>query len=144
MNKIMLALSIAFALLTTPTKLFSQATPSENKKEVTDSTTSKSPKGTGYVKGITTARAISLLEALLGLIGIVIGWRAKTRSTKAGGRTALVLGLLAITLSIAHLIFTSGSVFGSGSGKAGAILALILGLVGCVLGGSALRSGFAE
>ncbi|HEY5826113.1 MAG TPA: DUF6223 family protein [Cyclobacteriaceae bacterium] len=143
MNKIILALAIAFALLATPTKLFSKAVPSENKIEITDSTTTPG-KATGYVKDITTARAISLVEGLLGLISIVMGWRAKTRSAKTGGRIALVLGLLAVTLSIAHLTFTAGAVFGSGSGKAGAILALLFGLSGSVFGAMVLRSRFSK
>jgi uncharacterized protein DUF6223 len=132
-------LFIVFMLGITP-KLFSQSAQSENKMKITDSTTTTPDKASGYVKGITTARAISLVEGLLGLMSIVIGWRAKARLAKTGARTALALGLLAIILSIVHLTITAGAVFGSGSGKAGSILALVLGLVGCTLSGLALRS----
>lgn len=121
-------------------KLFSQSAQSEGKMEITDSTTTTPDKASDYVKGITTARAISLVEGLLGLMSIVIGWRAKARSAKSDARTALALGLLAIILSIIHLTTTAGAVFGSGSGKAGSILALVLGLFGCVLGWLTLRS----
>ena len=51
----------------------------------------------------------------------------------------LRLGLVAIVLSILHLANTVGG-FGSGGGKAGAIVALVLGLIGATLIGMAMRS----
>jgi hypothetical protein len=50
---------------------------------------------------------------------------------------ALALGLLGIILSVIHLsTFTGG--FGTGSGRAGAIVALVLSLIGTSLGGLTL------
>lgn len=73
--------------------LLATETQSENKVEVKDSTATALNKDSGYVKGITTARAISLAEGLLGLMSIVIGWRAT-----AGSILALLFGLVGIIL----------------------------------------------
>lgn len=94
---------------------------------------------TGYVKGITTARLIGIVELLLGLASVIFAIRSKKRLTIRNAKIALVLGLLAIIFSTVHFITAAGAVFGSGSGKAGAILAFILGIVGVVLGRTALR-----
>ena len=50
---------------------------------------------------------------------------------------ALVLGLIGMVLSVVHLGSSTGG-FGTGSGRAGAIVALVLGLIGMNLGGLAL------
>lgn len=92
------------------------------------------------VRGITTARARSLVGVGLGAISIGIGWVAKKRTNNMKNPRALpivglILAISAIALSIAHLFSTSGG-FGTGGGKAGAIVALLLGLIGatfCVL-----------
>lgn len=94
---------------------------------------------TGYVKGITTARLIGIVELLLGLASVIFAIRSKKRLTIKNAKIALVLGLLAIIFSTVHFITAAGAVFGSGSGKAGAILAFILGVAGLVLSRSALR-----
>ena len=52
---------------------------------------------------------------------------------------ALSLGLTSIVLSIVHLSTSAGAVFGSGSGKAGALVALVLASFGIILSGVALR-----
>jgi hypothetical protein len=52
----------------------------------------------------------------------------------------LALGFVVIALSIVHLVTTAGAVFGSGSGKAGAIVALFLGLISMILSMITLRS----
>ena len=125
-------------------KIFSQSDQKENKTD-TASVTTMPDKTSSYVSGITTGRARSLVGVALGLISVVIGWRVKARSaagtinTKAATTTALVLGLIAIVLSILHLIASAGAVFGSGSGKAGAIVGLALGLIGVTLTRLALR-----
>jgi hypothetical protein len=138
-------LIIGFSLLATE-KAFSQANPKENKMDTTSSVTAK-PDGTSpYVTGITTGRAKSLVGTAMGLISLVIGWRAKLRSKGGTGRertaaiVALVLGLIGIVLSVVHLSTSYGAALGSGSGKAGAFVALLLGLIGMILGGLALRS----
>jgi hypothetical protein len=97
-----------------------------------------------YVTGITTGRARALVGVGLGLISLVIGWRAKARSAgnsnrRTGAIVALVLGLISIILSIVHLSTSVGAVFGSGSGKAGAIVGLVLGFIGMAFGRLALR-----
>jgi hypothetical protein len=48
-----------------------------------------------------------------------------------------VLGLIGMVLSLAHLSASTGG-FGTGGGRAGAIVALVLGLIGISLGGLAL------
>ena len=97
-----------------------------------------------YVKGITTGRAITLVTGVLGLIGLIIALRAKRRlaknSTNRNGLVvAFVLSLVTIILSVIQLIISADAVFGSGSGKAGAIVALLLGLIGIGISGLALR-----
>jgi hypothetical protein len=79
-----------------------------------------------------------------------MGWwaLARSKSTNSSGvrnnmRTpaiiALCLGGVAIILSLIHLSTSAGAVFGSGSGKAGAIVTLVLALIGITLSGLALR-----
>ncbi|MGF6930028.1 hypothetical protein QFZ48_005528 [Chitinophaga sp. W2I13] len=125
---------IGLFILTTE-KVFSQTTP--------DGT---SP----AVSGITTGRAQALVGAIIALISLIMGWRAKARSRSThltGNRQnkptaaiiALSLGAIAIILSVVHLSTSAGAVFGSGSGKAGAIVALVLALTGATLSGLALR-----
>jgi|SRR4030095_11833757 len=122
-------LTVWFAFLATE-KAFSQATP--------DGTSS-------YGTGLTAGRAKSLVGVFVGLVSLIIGWRAKARLTRGAplGQswviTALVSGLLAIVLAVVHLATTAGG-FGTGGGKAGSILALLLGLIGTILSGLALRS----
>jgi hypothetical protein len=109
-----------------------------------DSTPRKNEGTAPYVSGITPARAKSLVGAVVGLLSVIIGWRVKSRSAVRSGSgkswiiTALILGIVAIALSVFHLATTSGG-FGTGGGKAGAIVALVLGLVGTSLGGFAMR-----
>ena len=96
------------------------------------------------VNGITSGRAAALLPAFLGLLSIIIGSVVLARSRgrigygRPGAITAVVLALIVIVLSVAHLISTRDSSFGTGSGRLGAIVALVLGLIGVVLGVQAL------
>ncbi|MFC0776409.1 DUF6223 family protein [Terrimonas alba] len=94
----------------------------------------------GYVRGITPARAIGLVELALGLSSLIIATRAKKSSTKKNAKIALALGLGAVVFSAFHFFMTAGAVFGSGSGKAGAIIAFILGFIGIILAFLTLRS----
>lgn len=100
------------------------------------------------VTGITAGRARSLIGGVVALVSLIVGWRAnKVRSgmtDRAGNKrtqaiVALSLAGVAITLSIMHLSTSAGAVFGSGSGKAGAIVALVLALIGGSLGGLSFR-----
>ena len=91
------------------------------------------------VSGLTPGRAATILPAIMGLISVVIGWRALVRSSGRVGASrlmvilVLVLGLIDMVFSGLHLArATSG--FGTGSGKLGAIVAFVLGVIGVVLG----------
>jgi hypothetical protein len=76
--------------------------------------------------------------AVLGLVGVVIGWLALTRPA---GRTravaALVAGLLGAALG-GLVIATSDGGVGTGNGLGGAIVAVAVGLIAVVLGGLAM------
>jgi glucan phosphoethanolaminetransferase (alkaline phosphatase superfamily) len=129
-------LTLAFSFL--PGKVFSQ----EGHEHEMGSATTETDGTSSYVTGITTGRARSLVGVALGLTSLIIGWRAKARSVVSpSGRkwniTALVLGLVAVVLSVMHLATFMGG-FGTGGGKAGAIVALVLGLIGMALSGRAL------
>jgi len=100
------------------------------------------------VTGITSGRAKSLAGGLIALISLIMGWRAKAGSNitalSRNKRTQAIIALsfagIAIILSIIHLSTSAGAVFGSGSGKAGAIATLVLAFIGAGLGGLALHS----
>lgn len=89
------------------------------------------------VTGITSGRAKSLVGGVFGLASFIIGWKAKARKRR-WVITALTLGVIAILLGVIHLVNVTGG-FGTGGGKAGAIVAVALGLVGCLLNLNALR-----
>ena len=116
-----------------PGKGFSQTSQEGIKTEATND------EGSTYVKGITSGRARALVGGVIGLAGLIVGWRARVRSSPTGAKLAIALGLIAIVLSIVHLSTVAGAVFGSGSGKAGAIVALLLAIIGTLLGGLTLR-----
>ncbi len=95
------------------------------------------------VSGLTPGRAAAILPAALGLISVIIGWLALARSAghirkkRIRAIVALVLALIDIILSILHLARATGDI-GTGSGKLGAIVALVFGLAGMATGGLAL------
>jgi uncharacterized membrane protein len=96
-----------------------------------------------FLQIITTGRLWSIVAGVVGLIGVVIGRLALIRSThnigsaRRMGIVALGLGSIGVVLSVFHLASTTGG-FGTGKGRAGAIVALIIGLIGTVLGWLAL------
>jgi len=96
-----------------------------------------------FLQIITLWRLASIVTGVVGLISVVIGRQALTRSTgPIGSRrpkaiAALVVGLICVALSVLHLILSTGG-FGTGSGKLGAIVAMLVGLIGTSLGGLAL------
>jgi ATP/ADP translocase len=108
----------------------------------TDNAYSQPDDSNAYVNGITSERAKSLVGVAIGLASVIVAWRVKTRSA-VGTRNwviiALVMGLVALILSVIHLGNVNGG-FGTGGGKAGAIVALVLGLIGTSLSGMALRT----
>lgn len=138
MEKYLFVIFIIGMTLLTNGKLFSQSAPTENDTEIVDTKKSKLFNEGGYVRGITPARVIGLVEVLLGLMSILFATRAKKRASITGAKTALTLGLLAVIFSIVHFITTAGAVFGSGSGKAGAIVAFVLSMIGMTLSRSVL------
>lgn len=100
------------------------------------------------VTGFTPGRIAALLPVVLGLISVIVGALALARSARriisARSMTfaALVLGLIGIVLSVRHLLTATGAI-GSGSGRLGAIVALVLGSTGAILAMIALnRSGY--
>ena len=99
----------------------------------------------GPVIGVTDGRARALVAVFISLLSAILGClalsRSLTRARKPNRRriaiVSLVLAFAAIVLSAIHLATASGP-FGSGSGRAGAIVALLLGITGAGLGRMAL------
>lgn len=99
-----------------------------------------------YVKGITAMRARSLVGVALSLSCLIIGLKARKRSSagmvikgRKSAMVSIILGAIAFVISVLHLMITSGAVFGSGSGKAGAIVAISLSLLGISFSTMGLR-----
>ncbi|HMF71933.1 MAG TPA: DUF6223 family protein [Flavitalea sp.] len=92
-----------------------------------------------FLQIITTGRLWSIVAAVVGLIGVIVGWMAlahsarRISSRRLMGIVALALGLIGVVLSGLHLARTTGG-FGTGKGRAGAIVALVVALIGMVLG----------
>lgn len=88
---------------------------------------------------LTSGRLVSIAILIVGIIGLVIGYRSKKRSAnplqannaKKGAITGLILGLLCIVLSAIRLANTGD--FGTGGGKAGSMVALLVGSIAVVL-----------
>lgn len=97
--------------------------------------------------GVTTlsvGRVGSLVAALVGLTGVVIGGRALRAAGRAGsgsGRTgaagAVAAGLIGMALGGLVVATAAGGV-GTGNGLGGAVVALVIGLISTALGGLAL------
>ncbi|WP_152402581.1 DUF6223 family protein [Paenibacillus cellulositrophicus] len=93
----------------------------------------------------TPGRIWASLDAMLGLIGAILGGLSLARSAgrfgKGSGRRGAivsgVVGLIVIVYALLHLTIFTGD-FGTGSGRAGAIIAIVMGLVGIVLAGLTL------
>jgi hypothetical protein len=98
------------------------------------------PTAAGYVLGV--GRTVPSVAAVLGLISVVFGVLALVRSRRRIGRTgtpaALTLGLALISAVVGglHAANAAGGL-GTGNGLAGAVIAVVLGLIGLVLGGLA-------
>ena len=109
----------------------------------TDNALSKTQQVQEVPRGITKDRAAALVGVAIGLTGLIVSLRARKRSlhTPSGGRsmtiTSLALGLVAALYSVVHLLNTPGG-FGTGGGKAGAVIGLILGCVGALISGLTL------
>jgi uncharacterized membrane protein YeaQ/YmgE (transglycosylase-associated protein family) len=94
----------------------------------------------GYELGV--GRTVPTTAALLGLVSAIVGGLALTRSRRTdAGRTrtitALVLGPISVIVGGVHGLNAAGGL-ATGNGLAGAIIAVILGVIGTALGGLAL------
>jgi len=85
----------------------------------------------GYVLG--TGRTVPSVLAVLGLVSVVVGARALFRSGRGAEAVALSLGSISAILGGLHAANAAGGL-GTGNGLAGAVLAVVLGLIGLVLG----------
>jgi hypothetical protein len=96
---------------------------------------------TTTVHGLTPRRLWATTVAGLALLGVVIGGQGLRRSAgRIGSReaiVALVAGLIAVANGGLNLATASGGP-GTGNGVVGAAAALVLGIIGTVLGGLAL------
>ncbi|WP_433434962.1 DUF6223 family protein [Nonomuraea sp. CA-141351] len=94
---------------------------------------------------LTTGRLWSVVAALLGLAGVVIGGLALARSAgrigtgtgRRGANVALVMGLAGAVIGGLVVAAADGGP-GTGYGIVGGYVALVVGLVGIILGGLAL------
>lgn len=97
----------------------------------------------GLLLIITAGRLTSIAIGMLGLISLVIGRQALARSTasmrprRPKAIATLVIGLTVVVLSLLQLSLSSGDI-GTGSGKLGAIVSMLVGLIGSALGCMAL------
>jgi hypothetical protein len=104
--------------------------------------------GVGNFVG-TPARIWASIAAFVALVSVVGGWRALRsaragRSSRTGATVALVAGLTGVVNGVVNLAVADGGL-GTGNGVAGGAIALVLGLVGAVLGGvAALRRSAAQ
>lgn len=85
------------------------------------------------VGGLGAGRLLPSLAALAGLTGMIIGWRARNGSSQTKAIVASVLGLISLFIGVLHAANAAGG-FGTGNGLAGAIVAILLGLSGMVVG----------
>ncbi|WP_280463655.1 DUF6223 family protein [Nocardia carnea] len=95
------------------------------------------------VTGMTSGRVGPSLTALLGLIAVISGVRALTRSGRrsgAGPATTVVAVLAGLVSVVAGGLFTATADGGPGTGNGivAAVIAVVLGLAGTILGGLAL------
>ncbi|MEV4123771.1 DUF6223 family protein [Nocardia sp. NPDC049707] len=94
----------------------------------------------GYELGV--GRTVPSVAAVLGLISVIAGGLALVRSRRPGtGRVriigALVLGPISAIVGGLHGANAAGGL-GTGNGLAGAVFAVVLGLIGTILGALAL------
>jgi hypothetical protein len=95
------------------------------------------------VSGITPGRAASIISGVIGLISIIIGRLAiirlatQAKTARVMSIIAIVAALTCIVLAVLQLARTTGG-FGTGKGRAGAIVAIVIGCIGLFLGAKAL------
>ncbi|MEU3767497.1 DUF6223 family protein [Amycolatopsis keratiniphila] len=90
---------------------------------------------------LTPGRLWSLIAALVGVIGVVVGGLAVARSrsgdTRRGAVVALTAGLLGAAGGVYVMAAAKGGP-GTGYGIVGGFVALVIGLIAAALGGLAL------
>ncbi|WP_066392119.1 DUF6223 family protein [Neobacillus mesonae] len=122
MNRKLVSFVILCTLLLVPTIVFAEGT------------------GVGY-GSITPGRLLTFAAGVIGLssavvAGIALARQASRFSTGQWPVLSIVLSLFCVLLSVFHLYVTPSG-FGTGKGRAGAIIAIVIGLIGLVLGGMA-------
>ena len=82
-----------------------------------------------------TGRTIPSVAALVGLVSVIAGGIALLRPAtgRIGAPVSLLLGVISAGVGGFHAAYAAGGV-GTGNGLAGAIVAVVLGLIGIVLG----------
>jgi hypothetical protein len=91
---------------------------------------------------ITIGRLTSIITGLIGVTSVIIGRQALIRSSRPVNSRpkaifALVMGLFSVLAGALHIVLSNGG-FGTGSGKLGAIVALVIGMIGACFGWLAL------
>ncbi|WP_031172033.1 DUF6223 family protein [Streptosporangium roseum] len=99
------------------------------------------------VYAMSSGRLGSIVAALVGLAGVVIGGLALARAAgrigtgvgngRGGAVVALVAGLIGTALG-GLVVATADGGLGTGNGLGGGLVALVVGLIGMVLGGLVL------
>lgn len=96
------------------------------------------------VYGMTSGRLWATIDAVAGLISVIMAGRSLARSAASAGTggnkgatVAMVLGLIVVAYAALHLTMFTGD-FGTGGGRAGAFVAMGLGVIGILLSGIAL------
>ena len=93
--------------------------------------------------GIGSGRLVPSVAAVVGIIGMIVGGLALGRAdsgTGDGRRAAIVAGaagLISAAVGGLHAANSAGG-FGTGNGLAGAIVAMVVGLIGIILSALAL------
>ena len=106
-------------------------------------TTGFAQDGDAVKRGLTTGRLESILISLLGLTSLILSIRhfRSSEISSPGKRKGVMIaglaGLICIILASVHIANSTGG-FGTGSGKAGAIVAIALGLTAIILSGISL------
>lgn len=94
--------------------------------------------------GIGSGRFVPSVAVVVGVIGVVVGWRTLARADsriatdrrRRGASVAGVAGLMSMIVGGLHSANAAGGV-GTGNGLAGAIVAMVVGLLSIILGGLA-------
>ena len=92
----------------------------------------------GYEVG--TGRLVPSVAAFIALTGVVAGVLALARSRRALAAVALAAGLLGAGVGGVHAANAAGGL-GTGNGLAGAVVAVVLGMVAVAVGAFALARG---